>query len=73
MPRAGLTFCYGAPNGPARASEDRSAVGDFLQRLRQDQMLRQLNEVYACGLETTEKQLLNRIKSKVRATVKESW
>jgi metal-responsive CopG/Arc/MetJ family transcriptional regulator len=28
------------------------AVGDFLQRRRQEQMLRQLNEVYADGMES---------------------
>jgi metal-responsive CopG/Arc/MetJ family transcriptional regulator len=49
------------------------AVGDFLQRQRQEQMLRRLNEVYASGLEPADKGLLKGIKSKVRRTVNERW
>jgi predicted transcriptional regulator len=49
------------------------AVGDFLQRQRQEQMLRRLNEVYANGLEPAEKILLKGIRAKVRRTVKERW
>jgi predicted transcriptional regulator len=49
------------------------AVGDFLQRQRQEQMLRRLNEVYANGLEPAEKNLLKGIRAKVRRTVKERW
>ena len=49
------------------------AVGDFLQRQRQERMLRRLNEVYAGGLEPGEKGLLKGIKAKVRRTVKERW
>ena len=49
------------------------AVGDFLERQRQEQMLLRLNEVYAKGVQPAEKRLLNRIKAKVRPTVKECW
>jgi len=49
------------------------AVDDFLQRHRQQDMLRRLNEVYADGLEPAEKRVLNGIKAKVRRTVKERW
>ena len=49
------------------------AVGDFLQRQQQEQMLLRLNEVYAGGGEPAEKRLLNRIKAKVRRTIKEHW
>ena len=49
------------------------AVGDFLRRQRQEQMLRRLNEVYANGTDSTEKSLLKRIKAKVRPSVKERW
>jgi metal-responsive CopG/Arc/MetJ family transcriptional regulator len=49
------------------------AVGDFLQRQRQEQMLRRLNEVYANRAEPAERDLLKRIKVKVRPTVKERW
>lgn len=49
------------------------AVGDFLQRRRQQNMLRQLNEIYAEGLEPAQKRLLSGIKAKVRRTVKERW
>jgi metal-responsive CopG/Arc/MetJ family transcriptional regulator len=49
------------------------AVGDYLQRQRQEQMLRRLNEVYANGAEPAEKGPLNGMKAKVRRTVKERW
>ena len=49
------------------------AVGDFLQRQRQERMLLRLNEVYANGVEPAEKRLLKGIKAKVRRTVKERW
>ena len=49
------------------------AVGDFLQRQRQAQMLHQLNEVYEDGMESEQRELLSRIKLKVRRTVKERW
>ena len=49
------------------------AVSDFLQRQRQEQMLRRLNEVYANGTEPVEKGLLKGIKAKARRTVKERW
>jgi len=49
------------------------AVGDFLKRQRQEQMLRRLNEVYAEGPGPAEKRLLKGIKVRVRATVKERW
>lgn len=47
------------------------AVGDFLNRRRQNQMLHQLNEVYAN--EPDEKVLLKRIKTKVGSTLQERW
>jgi metal-responsive CopG/Arc/MetJ family transcriptional regulator len=49
------------------------AVGDFLQRQRQERMLLRLNEVYAIEVEPAEKRLLNGIKVKVRPTAKERW
>ncbi|MGA3241396.1 MAG: hypothetical protein ABSG03_34470 [Bryobacteraceae bacterium] len=49
------------------------AVGDFLQRQRQEQMRLRLNEVYANGMEPAEKRLLKRAKAKVGRTVKEGW
>jgi metal-responsive CopG/Arc/MetJ family transcriptional regulator len=49
------------------------AVGDFLQRQRQEQMLLRLNEVYAGEGEPAEKRLLRGIKAKARRTVKNSW
>jgi len=50
------------------------AVGDFLQRQRQDQMLLRLNEVYSNNVEPAEKRLLKGIKAKVRrTTVKDRW
>lgn len=47
------------------------AVGDFLQRQRQEQMRLRLNEVYAKGMEPAETPLLKGIKAKVRRAVKE--
>ena len=49
------------------------AVGDFLERQRQEQMLLRLNQVYINGLDRSEKRLLNGIKAKVRRTAKERW
>ncbi len=49
------------------------AIGDFLQRQRQEQMLRRLNEVYAGTMEPSERTLLNGMKRKVRRIVKERW
>lgn len=42
------------------------AISEFLQRKKQQQMLLQLNEVYAGGMTPVEKRLLKRIKTKVR-------
>lgn len=49
------------------------AVDDFLRKQRQVQMLLRLNEVYANGVEPEERRLLNKIKAKVRPTVKDRW
>ena len=49
------------------------AVGDFLRRRRREQMLRQLNEVYAAGMEPADAPLLKGIRDKVRRAVKERW
>jgi hypothetical protein len=49
------------------------SVGDFLQRQWRARMLLRLNEVYADGLESAEKRLLEKIKAQVRRTVKEHW
>ena len=49
------------------------AVSDFLQRLRQEQMLLRLNEVYAGGMEPAEQPPLKGIKAKVRRAVKGRW
>ena len=49
------------------------AVQDFLQRQRQEQMLRRLNEVYANAAEPAEKLLVKRIKAKAHSAIKERW
>jgi antitoxin MazE6 len=59
--------------GVSRSRLFAMAVGDFLQRQRQEQMLRRLNEVYAGATEPAEKRLLKGIKAKVRRTVEERW
>jgi metal-responsive CopG/Arc/MetJ family transcriptional regulator len=42
------------------------AISEFLQRRKQQQMLLQLNKVYAGGMNPVEKRLLKRMKAKVR-------
>jgi hypothetical protein len=49
------------------------AVGNFLTRNREEQMLRQLNEAYEDDARPNEKQLLNPIKAKLRRVVKDRW
>jgi metal-responsive CopG/Arc/MetJ family transcriptional regulator len=49
------------------------AVGDFLQRHRQEQMLARLNEVYSSDAQPADKRLLKGIKTKAGRTIKESW
>jgi metal-responsive CopG/Arc/MetJ family transcriptional regulator len=45
------------------------AIAEFLERRRQDQMLQQLNEVYAGAAEPAERRLLKGMKSKVLRAV----
>ena len=42
------------------------AISEFLHRKKQEQMLLQLNEIYAEGMTPVEKRLLKRMKAKVR-------
>jgi metal-responsive CopG/Arc/MetJ family transcriptional regulator len=49
------------------------AVGEFLRRQRREQMLIQLNEVYASGVEPAEERLLKGMKGRVRPAVKDRW
>jgi len=49
------------------------AVVDFLKRRRDEEMLAKLNQVYASGMEPSEKGLLKGIKAKVRQSVKDRW
>jgi metal-responsive CopG/Arc/MetJ family transcriptional regulator len=49
------------------------AVGDFLKRNREEQMLRRLNDVYAGTPDAGEKHLLKAIKAKARPVVKDRW
>ncbi len=49
------------------------ALGDFLQRHRQEQILARLNEVYAKEAKPNEKLLLRGIKAKIRRGLKKSW
>jgi len=47
------------------------AVAEFFERRRQDEMLLQLNQIYAEGLEPAERRLLKGMKAKVRRVVRE--
>jgi metal-responsive CopG/Arc/MetJ family transcriptional regulator len=49
------------------------AMGDFLRRQRLEQMLTQLNKVYAEGAQLSEQRLLRGMKARVRRTVKDRW
>jgi metal-responsive CopG/Arc/MetJ family transcriptional regulator len=49
------------------------AVGDFVKRERQDEMLRRLNEVYADGMSAEEKLVLRKMKAKAGRTVRDRW
>ncbi len=49
------------------------AVGDFLKRQRQEQMLGRLNEVCTIAGEPAEKGLLTGMKLKTRRTLKDRW
>jgi metal-responsive CopG/Arc/MetJ family transcriptional regulator len=49
------------------------AVGDFLKRERQEEILRRLNEVYADGSNSEERVLLKRIKAKTGRVVRDRW
>ena len=49
------------------------AMNDFLQRQRLEQMLTQLNKVYAEPPEPDEQRLLRGIKARMRRTVKDRW
>jgi metal-responsive CopG/Arc/MetJ family transcriptional regulator len=48
------------------------AVTDFLERRRQEEMLRSLNEVYA-DKEPTERHLLKGMKAKFAKTLRNRW
>jgi metal-responsive CopG/Arc/MetJ family transcriptional regulator len=59
--------------GMSRSRLFARAVGEFLKRNREEQMLRRLNEVYAGTRDPREKPLLKSIKAKVRPLVKDRW
>ena len=59
--------------GVSRSRVFALAVAEFLKRQRQEEMLRQLNAVYAGGMEPAEKRLLGGLKAKAGRTVKERW
>jgi len=59
--------------GLSRSRLFATAMDDFLQRQRREQMLTQLNKVYAEGSQPDEQRLLRRIKTRVRRTVKDRW
>jgi metal-responsive CopG/Arc/MetJ family transcriptional regulator len=59
--------------GLSRSGLFAKALGDFLQRRRREQMLIQLNEVYADTVQPAETRLLKGIQAKVRRVAKERW
>lgn len=52
--------------GLSRSRFFATAISEFLQRKKQENMLHQLNEIYAEGNTPTEKRLLKKMKAKVR-------
>lgn len=59
--------------GVSRSRVISLAVGEFLKRQRESQMLQQLNEVYAGGLDAEKKRLVKSIMARVGRTVKDRW
>ena len=59
--------------GLSRSRLFAQAVGDFLKRNREEQMLRRLNEVYAGSPDPREKDLTRSIKVRMRPAVKDRW
>ena len=53
--------------GLSRSRFFAAAISEFLHKKKQEDMLHQLNEIYAEGIAPVEKRLLNGMKSKVRA------
>ena len=49
------------------------ALRDYLRRKQQEQLVEQLNRVYAGKPDLAEKRIVRRIKDKFRATIKERW
>ena len=49
------------------------AIEAYLRNLEQDNMLEQLNRVYADDSAGTERRLAKQLKAKFRATIKERW
>jgi metal-responsive CopG/Arc/MetJ family transcriptional regulator len=49
------------------------AVMEFLKLQRETQMLARLNEVYANGMDRSERRILKGFKAKFRHTVKDCW
>lgn len=48
------------------------AIAEFLQRKKEEQMLAQLNEVYAEGMTPDEKRVLKGMKAQIRRTVEKA-
>jgi metal-responsive CopG/Arc/MetJ family transcriptional regulator len=59
--------------GVSRSRLFAQAMGDFLKRNREEQMLRRLNDVYSGTPDPREKHLLKAIKATVRPVVKDRW
>jgi predicted transcriptional regulator len=53
--------------GLSRSRFVAAAISEFLHRKKQEDMLQQLNDIYAEGITPVEKRLLKGMKSKVRA------
>jgi metal-responsive CopG/Arc/MetJ family transcriptional regulator len=49
------------------------ALRDYLRRNQQQQLVEQLNRVYAGKLDLSDKQITRRMKNKFRATIKDRW
>jgi metal-responsive CopG/Arc/MetJ family transcriptional regulator len=49
------------------------ALREYLQRRRANEILQQLNRVYADGPSVEERRLTGKMKAKFRSTIKEQW
>jgi antitoxin MazE6 len=59
--------------GVSRSRMISLALGEFLKRRREEEMLRRLNEAYGDGLDAEEARLVRSFKKKIGRTLRDKW